>query len=63
MRLSVEAERCQGHAQCRAHAPDLIEFDDDGHACALDRELDGELAAAARMAVEACPERALGIVG
>ena len=62
MRLAVEAERCQGHALCWVHATELIEFDDDGHARALDRELDDELTVAARMAVEACPERALGIV-
>ncbi len=63
MRLSVDAERCQGHAHCWMETRELIQFsDDDGHACATDHEFGEAGIAAASRAVEACPEQAVSII-
>jgi ferredoxin len=61
MRLRLDEERCTGHGRCYSLAPSLFEPDeDDGHGVLLG---DGTVApddeAAARLAVNNCPERAI----
>jgi ferredoxin len=64
MRVSVAAERCQGHNRCCLVAPELFESDDEGHAMARG---DGIVPAGseqkARLAVANCPEHAVRLTG
>jgi len=61
MRVAVNVDRCEGHGMCEAMAPDIFELDDDGQLINHyeGRDLEGEVAAAARRAVDACPVAAL----
>ena len=64
MRVSIAADRCQGHNRCCLVAPELFESDDEGHA-----EVRGEgvvpagLEQKARLAVANCPEHAVRLTG
>lgn len=63
MKISVDAELCQGHARCFAQAPELFDLDDElGHSVVLLEEVPPEYEKAARAAVANCPERAIQIV-
>lgn len=60
LRLTVDGERCQGHALCAGAAPDLVSLrDDDGHAVVDQPMVPLSLEPSARRAVIGCPERAL----
>jgi ferredoxin len=60
LKVSVQADRCQGHNRCYAIAPELFEVDELGNSKARG---DGTVAAAledkARLAVKNCPELAI----
>ena len=61
MKISVDWDRCEGHAQCEAVAPDLFHVEDDGN---LSYRYDGESLPPvheedAENAVMACPVMAL----
>ncbi len=63
MKLSVDAEKCQGHTLCAMTAPQLFELSPiDGHSTAIMETVPAELHALAREAVGTCPEQAI-IVG
>jgi len=59
MRVSVDADRCQGHARCWAIEPQVFDLDDEGHAVVLLEEVPPELEATAKKAAAGCPERAI----
>lgn len=61
VKISVDRDRCEGHAQCEAVAPDLFHVDDDGTlSYRYDREsLPPEHAEDAENAIMACPVMAL----
>lgn len=60
LKVSVEAERCQGHNRCYAIAPELFEVDELGNAKARgDGEVPAALEEKARRAVKNCPEHAI----
>ncbi len=61
MKLSIDAERCQGHGRCFELAPDLIDADDLGRGEVLveGEDVPDALIDAARSAVRACPEGAI----
>jgi ferredoxin len=62
LRLTVDDDRCQGHALCAAAAPDLVSLaDDDGHAHVEGEAVPASLEPAARRAVVGCPEGALHV--
>lgn len=62
MKLSVDAERCQGHNRCYSLAPELFDVDDNGFATAAgDGTVPPELEPKARLAQANCPELAIGI--
>jgi len=62
MRVTIDAERCQGHGRCFTIASDLFDSDDLGNGFVIgdgavhaDREHD------ARLAAQNCPEHAVMI--
>lgn len=61
MRVTVDAERCQGHNRCHALAPSLFDLDDLGYATAAPGSVPDELGAAAQLAEANCPEHAITI--
>ncbi|HEX9684094.1 MAG TPA: ferredoxin [Acidimicrobiales bacterium] len=61
MRIVVNQDRCQGHAQCWSTAPELFELDDHGFASAASDTLDPADLARAEHAELGCPERAITI--
>ena len=62
MRISVDADKCQGHNRCYALAPELFDVDDYGYATAVgDGLVPAELEAKAELAVANCPEFAITI--
>lgn len=63
MRVTVDAEKCQGHNRCYALAPELFDVDDYGQAVVIgDGSVTPDHADAARLAVANCPEFAISIV-
>lgn len=61
MKISVIPGRCQGHARCDMEAPGLFPMDESGFNVSERLAVPAEREAAARRAVEMCPERALVI--
>ncbi|MFE4419515.1 ferredoxin [Streptomyces sp. NPDC056817] len=62
-RLHVDEALCKGHGLCYFGWPKIYDLREDGIAVALVDEIPAELLEEARNSVEACPERALRIVG
>ena len=62
MRVTVDADRCEGHARCWAVCPEVFDLDDEGHAVVLVDEVPPEIEGKARDAVRNCPERAIELV-
>jgi ferredoxin len=59
-RVSVDPDRCQGHARCVTFAPDVFDFDDEGYAFVPeDKSRYAELTHDVELAVKNCPERAI----
>ena len=61
MRVSVDEDRCQGHARCWSICPEVFELDDEGHAVVVQPEVPAELEAKAREAADNCPELAITV--
>jgi len=61
MRITVDQSRCQGHALCAMHAPELFDLDDGGHAVVVADLVPGGLDEAAYMAEAGCPEEAITV--
>lgn len=63
MRIHVTPYACQGHALCRALAPELFDSDDEGLAVLLiDGDVPPEVEEKARFAAQRCPEFAIEII-
>jgi ferredoxin len=61
MKVRVDQEACQGHAMCKAYAPDVMVLDDKGFNRTPYAQIPAELVEQAWRGVAACPERALAI--
>jgi ferredoxin len=62
MKVSIDADRCQGHTLCAMAAPEVFGLrDEDGHAYVLVAEVEGALLAAAQRGASTCPEQAISI--
>ena len=59
MRVTVDEDRCAGHGMCLTLCPEVFDLTDDGWAVANPDEVPAEFEAAAREAIENCPERAI----
>ncbi|MBT6274334.1 MAG: ferredoxin [Chromatiales bacterium] len=63
MRITVDAELCQGHNRCSSLAPELFEVDDFGLSQAVnDGVVAADMEAKARLCIDNCPEFAIKIV-
>ena len=64
LRVSIAADRCQGHNRCCLVAPELFEADDEGNAQVRgDGVVPAGLEQKARLAVANCPEHAVRLTG
>jgi ferredoxin len=62
VKVSIDAERCQGHGRCFSLAPGLFDFDDLGNGVVIgDGVLSDETLELARLAQANCPEHAIFI--
>jgi ferredoxin len=62
VKVSVDAERCQGHTLCAMIAPDSFELSDiDGTSSPVNEEVPPEHEDAVREAAHSCPEQAISI--
>jgi ferredoxin len=63
VRITLDADRCQGHGRCYVLAPDLFDADEFGHCVLLVDEVPAGAEDDARTGVENCPEQALALEG
>lgn len=61
MRVSVDDERCQGHARCWSLCPEVFDLDDEGHAVVARSDVPTELEEKVTLAERNCPERAITV--
>ena len=59
MKLHVDPASCQAYGLCKEKAPDLIDLDEWGYASVTSPDVPAGSEAAARDAVEICPNLAL----
>ena len=63
MRIIVDFDLCQGHANCMGEAPEVFQVDDQGFLEILQEEPPEELREAVELAVQYCPTGALSLEG
>lgn len=64
MKITVDAELCDGFGLCDGHAPDLFELDEDGYATERgDGTVPADQEPGARRAIAGCPAHAILEVG
>jgi ferredoxin len=61
MQVSVDPDRCQGHARCWGICPEVFELDDEGLATVTRPVVPPEYEAKVRDAARNCPERAIEV--
>ena len=62
MKVSVDPEKCSGHARCAAVAAQVYTVDDDGYSnVGTNKEVPPAFEDAAHIGVANCPERALSL--
>ncbi|TDC70718.1 ferredoxin [Actinomadura sp. GC306] len=61
MKVTVDPDRCQGHARCWEICPEVFALDEQGHGSVQVAEVPPELEAGARDAARNCPERAITV--
>lgn len=61
MKLTVDTNKCSGHARCYAVAPEVFDIDDVGYAVPMDRAVSEPLDAQIVAGIAACPERAISV--
>ena len=59
MRVTVDPDRCEGHARCWGICPEVFDLDDEGHALVKVELVPSELEATVLEAAANCPERAI----
>jgi ferredoxin len=61
MHVTVDADRCEGHARCWGICPEVFELDDEGHAVVVQADVPAALEDKVADAVRNCPERAITV--
>jgi ferredoxin len=59
--VTVDDDRCQGHARCNIICPEVFDLDDQGHSVVISADVPDELAGRVREAVRSCPEQAISV--
>jgi ferredoxin len=59
MHVSINEEKCQGHARCEAICPEVFSLDEEGYSHVLQPDVPAELEASALLAIRNCPEGAI----
>jgi ferredoxin len=59
MRVTVDRDRCSGHARCATLAPEVYHLDVEGYAVAEDQPVPPGSEPAAERGARACPEQAI----
>ena len=59
MKVKVDEDRCRGHGMCLTLCPDVFQMTDDGYSVADPSEVPAGLEAAAKDAIDNCPEQAI----
>jgi ferredoxin len=59
MKVAVDADRCRGHGVCVSLCPEVFSLTDDGYSVADTDDVPADSQAAAREAIECCPEQAI----
>jgi ferredoxin len=57
--VTVDPDRCQGHARCWEICPEVFALDEEGHSVVSVAEVPAELEAQVTRAASNCPERAI----
>lgn len=61
MKVTVDPERCMGHGQCYAHAPDIYQPDADGFCVVIKPHVEADDLEQAIRGAESCPESAITV--
>lgn len=61
MNVTVDPDRCEGHARCWEICPEVFSLDDQGHGTVSAAEVPVEFEGRARDAARNCPERAITV--
>ncbi|QFG20308.1 ferredoxin [Actinomadura sp. WMMB 499] len=61
MRVTVDPDRCEGHARCWEICPEVFSLDEQGHGRVLEPEVPAEAEKRAAEAAANCPERAITV--
>ncbi|GAB7146684.1 ferredoxin [Mycobacterium riyadhense] len=59
MKVRVDDQCCRGHGMCLTLCPEVFSLTEDGYSVAITSDVPTELEAAAREAIECCPEQAI----
>jgi len=59
MKVTVDEDRCEGHARCWEICPEVFSLDDVGHATVAVDEVPAALESEVAKAASNCPERAI----
>jgi ferredoxin len=59
MKVTVDADRCQGHARCWHICPEVFSLDEEGHSFVASPEVPSALEGKVQEAADNCPERAI----
>jgi ferredoxin len=59
VKLRIDTDRCTGHGRCYDVAPELFTHDEEGYGQVVVDEPSEDQLAAARAALNSCPERAV----
>lgn len=59
MDVTIDPDRCQGHARCWEICPTVFELDDEGHGTVRTPTVPADVADQVRSAAANCPERAI----
>jgi len=61
VKVSIDLDKCCGHARCYAIDSELFQLDDSGYALHADIDVPPGAQDKARQAVTECPERAISL--
>ena len=61
MKVSIDLDKCSGHARCYSIDEEIFQLDESGYALHADIDIPPGAEEKARLAVSECPERAISL--